>query len=88
MTPGYWVFSSRYENTGAPVSAVSLASPLLPSTAPNWNTPGENSHKALVIVEAALPATTTRFRYCLDDLGRYRQGTVCGQANMKATPYY
>ena len=30
----------------------------------------------------------TTFRYCIDTLGRYRQGTVCGLAGMSPTPYY
>ena len=88
IEPGYWIFGPKYTSLLVASALPLVTTGEFPSTTPIWKTPSLTEHKWLVIIEAAKPLAATTFRYCIDNLGRYRQGSFCGTPGVIATPYY
>jgi prepilin-type N-terminal cleavage/methylation domain-containing protein len=88
IDPGYWIVGLKYALPVATSFSPLSTTGTLPSTAPNWNSPSLTDHKGIIAIEAAKPLVSTSFRYCIDALGRYRQGSICATPGMTLTPYY
>lgn len=87
---GYAVLGTRYAVGASPTyyrKNVFSGMADVPSRAPDWSTPSGSTraHQKIVSAESLKLPGTTSFRYCLDQVGRYRLDC---DSTMKLTPYY